>query len=331
VVEACSGLRYLIASVALGALYTYLTYTSALRRALFMVVAVVLPVFANGVRAFTIVLVGHLSNMKLAVGIDHLIYGWVFFGLVSTLMFWGGARWRQPALSSLPPLQASTPTPAAPAAFAGAALAVVLVAAIWPVLAGIVLQAAPADRAPEPQLALKPPPAPWRTANMAPSDWHVLHHGQPQRWQLNYISGAGKVSLQLAWYRHQSKGNELLAPVWNALPLDGPQWKELRSEPRTVRVGSRDFTVQQTIVQAGAVKLLVWRWYRQAGVDTGSPLLLKLLLARSKLLGGADGAAEIALAAGYDEQPAQAADAMHNLLVAMLPAIDQGLDHVAGR
>jgi exosortase A len=331
VVEACSGLRYLIASVALGTLYAYLTYRSPVRRVAFMVVAVVLPVLANGVRAFTIVLVGHLSNMTLAVGIDHLIYGWLFFGLVSVLMFWTGARWREAAL----PLPAGSPAVTAPsstpAAFAAMALAAVLVAAVWPPLAGIALQAAPPDRAPEARLSLLPPPPPWRTADMAPNDWHVLHRGQPQRWQANYIHGASKVSLQLTWYRHQSKGEELLARVWNALPLDGPQWKELASEPRTVRVGSHSFTVEQTIVQAGAVKLLVWRWYRQAGVDTDSPLLLKLLLARSKLLGGADGAAEISLTAGYDEQPAQAAAAMHNLLTAMLPAINQGLDHVAGR
>ena len=42
-----------------------------------------------------IVMIGHLSGNKLAVGVDHLIYGWLFFGFVILIMFWIGARWRE--------------------------------------------------------------------------------------------------------------------------------------------------------------------------------------------------------------------------------------------
>jgi EpsI family protein len=54
------------------------------------------PVVANWLRAYMIVMLGHYSGNKLAVGVDHLIYGWVFFGLVIGLMFMIGARWSQP-------------------------------------------------------------------------------------------------------------------------------------------------------------------------------------------------------------------------------------------
>lgn len=37
----------------------------------------------------------HLSGNKLAVGVDHLIYGWLFFGIVIMIMFWIGVRWRR--------------------------------------------------------------------------------------------------------------------------------------------------------------------------------------------------------------------------------------------
>ncbi len=72
VVEGCSGLRYLIASVTLGCLYAYLTYRSWKRRALFTLAAFIVPVFANGGRAYMIVMIAHLSDMKLALGVDHL-------------------------------------------------------------------------------------------------------------------------------------------------------------------------------------------------------------------------------------------------------------------
>ncbi|MFA9219003.1 MAG: exosortase A, partial [Sphingomonadaceae bacterium] len=79
VVEACSGLRYLMASLALGALFAHLNYHSNARKLAFLGVSLLLPVLANGVRAYLIVMLGHLSDMRLAAGVDHLIYGWLFF------------------------------------------------------------------------------------------------------------------------------------------------------------------------------------------------------------------------------------------------------------
>ncbi|MBK8689369.1 MAG: exosortase A [Betaproteobacteria bacterium] len=87
VVEACSGVRYLIASVMVGTLFAYLTYQSLERRITFVMVSFLVPVLANWLRAYMIVMLGHLSGNKIAVGVDHLIYGWVFFGVVMLLMF----------------------------------------------------------------------------------------------------------------------------------------------------------------------------------------------------------------------------------------------------
>jgi exosortase A len=98
VVEACSGVRYLIASVTVGTLFAYLTYHSLARRLTFVAISILVPIVANWGRAYMIVMLGHLSGNKLAVGVDHLIYGWVFFGIVIMAMFWIGARWREDEL-----------------------------------------------------------------------------------------------------------------------------------------------------------------------------------------------------------------------------------------
>ncbi|MBB5203973.1 exosortase A [Inhella inkyongensis] len=100
VVEACSGVRYLMASVMVGTLFAYLNFGGLRRRLLFVGVAFVVPLLANWLRAYFIVMLGHLSNNKIAAGVDHLIYGWVFFGIVMFLMFAVGARF-----SDLPPGQ----------------------------------------------------------------------------------------------------------------------------------------------------------------------------------------------------------------------------------
>ncbi len=92
VAEACSGVRYLLASVATGTAFAFVAYTDWKKRALFILAAIVTPIIANGIRAFGIVLIAHYSNMQLAVGIDHFIYGWFFFGIIMLLLFWIGSQ-----------------------------------------------------------------------------------------------------------------------------------------------------------------------------------------------------------------------------------------------
>lgn len=90
VAEACAGIRFLIGTFALGVLFAYLNYQRIWKRATFVVVSAIVPILANGVRAFGIVLIGYLSNMEHAVGADHLVYGWFFFLFVLIVLFFIG-------------------------------------------------------------------------------------------------------------------------------------------------------------------------------------------------------------------------------------------------
>ena len=71
VVEACSGLRYLLAAIPLAMLYGYLSFRSMRTRALYVGIVVLVALVANWMRAYLIVMLGHLSSMKLAAGVDH--------------------------------------------------------------------------------------------------------------------------------------------------------------------------------------------------------------------------------------------------------------------
>ena len=82
VAEACSGISFFIASVVIGNLYAYMNLVSATRRVGFVLLSIVYPIIANAVRVYGIILTGYLSDMKHAVGADHLVYGWVFFAIV---------------------------------------------------------------------------------------------------------------------------------------------------------------------------------------------------------------------------------------------------------
>jgi exosortase A len=136
VVKACSGVRYLIASLALGVLYAGLSYRSWRRRAAFIALSVLVPILANGLRAFGIVMIAHSSQMTYAVGVDHLIYGWLFFGVVMALLFWIGNSFADPSMAKPEALPAVAPVPAPAAKLSRRSVAVALVI----LLAGLFVQ-----------------------------------------------------------------------------------------------------------------------------------------------------------------------------------------------
>ena len=117
VIEACSGLNYLVASLTLGVLYAYLTYQSFTKRLLFVLAITLFSLIANGLRAYGIVIIGHLSNMEYGTGGDHEFYGWLFYGFVIFWFFYLGNIWadenplRQatPDENTIEPPQCSSP------------------------------------------------------------------------------------------------------------------------------------------------------------------------------------------------------------------------------
>ena len=92
VAEACSGVKFLVAMVALGALVAHLCFASWKRRAVFMAAAVLVPVLANGVRAWGTIYIAQSQGIEFAAGFDHIVYGWIFFALVMATVL--GASWR---------------------------------------------------------------------------------------------------------------------------------------------------------------------------------------------------------------------------------------------
>jgi exosortase A len=134
VAEACAGLRFLIASIAFGVLYALLMYRSPVRRIVFVAASVIVPIFANGIRALGIVVLGHVLGSAQAAATDHVLYGWIFFSLVILLLIVLGLPFRQ---DGQPVPVTNSPMPADPGAarmglFAG--LAVAAAAAVGPLL-----------------------------------------------------------------------------------------------------------------------------------------------------------------------------------------------------
>jgi exosortase A len=321
VVEACSGLRYLIASITLGSLYAYLSYRSWKRRALFIAVSVVVPIVANWLRAYMIVMIGHLSSMRLAAGVDHIIYGWLFFGLVMFLMFSVGRLWQENETpEETAALNAAAPgRRAATATFAGATLAFVAMVALWPALAALNERAV---ALPQPS-RLAAPALTWQDAPVF-TNWRPDFVDPDARLDRTLAAGGAPVALSILYYRNDGSGRPLISSV-NRLAGEHNQYHELGTERRVETAGGRSFTVLETRMTGAEGEMLSWHWLRVGGHATTNAYVGKAWQARERLaLRPGDGAALIfTTPLSQDKETARAA--LRAFLAANYDAIDAAL------
>lgn len=326
VIEACSGLRYFVASVTLGVLYAHLAYRSRFKKFLFILAALLVPVFANGARAYLIVMIGHLSNMTLAVGVDHLIYGWIFFGIVMLLLFWVGSWFQEsPGAHAAPdriPLPA-LPVPAFSAGKLTLAASAILALAIIP--AGYAQYLRQQLDLPA-HIALVPPPSQgiWRQSKSVIDDLHPHYLGSTAHFTQGYTARGSSMSLFAAYYRHQRPGTELITIDNKVVTTRDPVWQETQSTQRSISIRGKSVPVTEAKLISGNRKLLVWEWFWIDGHSVNNPYLAKLLEAKFKLWDHKDDAAVIVIATPYNERIG-AENNLHDFLQQMLPGIDQSL------
>jgi len=108
VAEACSGISFLIASIVFGNIYAYLSFRSLSKQLLFVFISIVVPIVANALRVYGIILTAHLTDMEYAAGADHLIYGGVFYAIILFLLILIGERFRDKTVSLSQPAQENT-------------------------------------------------------------------------------------------------------------------------------------------------------------------------------------------------------------------------------
>jgi exosortase A len=322
VIEACSGVRYLIASFTLGLLYAHLSYRSRLRQAAFVLLSIAVPIAANGLRAYMIVMIGHLSNMELAVGVDHLIYGWLFFGLVMFLMFSIGGLWveKTPEKAAGPTVRAafsnadgqSPPTGRFVLYVAGIIVAI----GIWPAYAhymdGRDMKAAPVLPA---QIS-----STWQDAD-AFTDWTPDFYPPGAKFRHFFRQGAQQAGLSIYYYRNQHQGTTLVSSANRILPEKGSAWNRLSTAARTEALSGRNLTIREETIESASGNLLIWHWYWIDGRFVENDYIAKLFQTWSRLsMHGDDGAALFAFAP-YADRPEEARRALRAFLNGNLPAI----------
>lgn len=320
VVEACSGIRYLIASLTVGTLFAYLNYVSLRRRLIFIVVSFLVPIAANWMRAYIIVMLGHLSSGKLAAGVDHLIYGWVFFGLVIMIMFMIGARWAEHPAETPSGVSADAGLSASGAAAPQIRWAVVVAVALLiaaPALAFRAMESGAAANPPH----LEFPPASgslagdWAAEGKSLGDWRPAFVNPSAELQKTYARDGRSVGIYLGYYRNQDYARKLISSENMLVKFKDPHWAQVASGSRELVVNGRAVVVRTAELRGASVlaggdetRLVAWEWYWVNGRLTASDHWAKAYTALARLLGqGDDSAVIIVYAPKYQSGGGEAA------------------------
>ena len=302
VVEACSGIRYLIASVTVGSLFAHLSYQSTRKRVVFVGVAILVPLVANWVRAYLIVMLGHLSGNTLATGVDHLIYGWVFFGIVIGVMFLIGARWTDP----LPP----PPKAAAPHGLSGPAISKPTPWGAWALILFVVL--APqcvlamlnlGTHTQPVQLVAPTVASPWHATATPPSTWVPAFQNASATLHTGLADGHDQpVGLQVSYYRQQDYERKLVSSENVMVVSQDPVWARVGSGGVDARLQGRPLRVDSTVLRQQALglgkgegRLLAWRFYWVNNGFTASNYMGKIQGALSRITGRGDDGANVVI------------------------------------
>ena len=319
VAEACSGVKFLVAMLAYGALVANVCFRAWSRRIAFMLAAIVIPILANGIRAWGTIYVAHLTGAEAAVEFDHVLYGWIFFAIVIALLMGAGWRyfdrgindpWFDPA--ALQPKDAPSGKPRTLAATAAAAaLAVAALPQAWSSAVAASAQPVPSDIAPIHipgwQLVV-PSGRPWQP-HFAGAD--ILRVGR-------YRNAQGReVDLAIAVFARQEEGREIVGFGQGAIGPDSA-WAWTASAPPPP--GGR----LDRIASFGTIREVA-TFYRVGNVLTGSGIEVKLEMMKTRLLGGPQRAVAVLVSA---EAP-NARGTIESFLTVLGP-IDRLADRAAG-
>jgi exosortase A len=323
VAAACSGVMFLVAMLAYGALVANICFRSWRRRVLFLLAAIAMTILANGIRAAGTIWIAGRTGVEFAVGFDHVFYGWIFFAIVIALLM--AASWRFFDRGRDDPwfdpraLQAEG-TPAGPTRrlvrVAAAAVAFAAVPPLWSAAIASASRQAPAD------FVLPDVPGWQRVRADKGRPWQPRFAGADALRLGRYRDAQGReVDLAVAIFARQEEGRELVGYGQGAAAPGGAwSWTADADAPANGRA--------EYISSHRQVREVV-SFYRVGDTVTGSAAAVKLATMKARLLGGPQRAVAVLVSAEARDRPGDSRPAIDSFLAALGP-VDRLADAAAG-
>lgn len=286
VAEACAGLRFLVATVALGTLMANVAYKTPGRQFIVVILSFLVPVIANGFRAAGIVLIAHYSDMKYATGADHLIYGWIFFAFV-LLVFIGVSMTftnrsiHDGYLDTESPYWREKLSCSSRRFYSTFLLAVVigLSAPFYSLLIEQRYEQSEGQRMKDVQISG------YERTDAGQDNWRPYFKGAVQEIFTHYaLADHQTVDFYVAYYPYQNAEREMIRYG------NGFEYEDIWSRAATagvhVEVADQDYEFTEDLLHSKYGNRLVWYIYWVDGQLTSNKYKAKLLGAKAKLLGG---------------------------------------------
>lgn len=299
VAEACSGVSFFFATTAFGALYANLFFRSWRRRLTFVILALVTPIIANGLRVFFTILIGEYFGIQYATGTDHMVFGWQFFGTVLVLLFLLGWPWHEmePATRTSRGAaghHAGGISPIGAVMLLGASLALLAIAPLW--------INATAARSVSSGLAeaLVLPETLGNLSRVAKADVETgpgtEFRNTDNHARGRYGQGQARVLVSVAIYEGvPSERNELIN--FGNRVFNPAVWTTTSPSQHTNISTPEGFSALYLAPRrSDDVRWLVWYMYRLGGHTTASKIMVKIWQAWERLLGHAAKAGVVVLA-----------------------------------
>ncbi|MBA6417201.1 exosortase [Colwellia sp. 6M3] len=90
IADGCSGLRYLIVSLAISSLFNFLYIKNTRKALMFFTVAILGALITNWIRITALILIGEYTNMESDLMTDHNMFGWyLYIPFMFLLFMWG--------------------------------------------------------------------------------------------------------------------------------------------------------------------------------------------------------------------------------------------------
>jgi exosortase A len=283
VAEACAGLRFMIATVALGVIFAYITYRKWYKVALFLLACVIVPLVGNGLRVLGIIVLAHYTNNEYGAGADHVVYGWGFNIAILLVLFLLGSFFRDPIIDQTPISALPAESDSLPRLWGVFAAAAILTLAT-PALASWY-----EDHAPSPDVAAL-------TRPMSLGGWHVVEGIGD--WKPDYSGAAATLNLSIApnapvsetpvdlyvaYYAQARAGHELTAHIshlWNLKTM-----KLLSSGQVVAQLQTKRLKMQELVITSPIAQRIIWSTFWIDERFTSSSFATKLLQVPAALTG----------------------------------------------
>ena len=328
VVEACSGVRYLIVGLVLATLFSHYTYSSFRKGCAFVLAVGFAVVAANGLRAYLVILIANATEMRW--GTDHHFFGLVIFGITLAAAFFVGHRFRD-GDSAVEPKAHPAEQPTRMDRSGRYGLSSRLFVALCVMFLGPSILFAMSPRhgsADDPMLPVASNG--WAGPSATEAGYTPAVEAGSRYLSGRYASEFGDIELHIVWFGDEEQDRELVG--YHSRFYDRAIWRATATDRVPVPVSDKTMVPLDLhlMENRSGRRLALASWYDIGGVPVAGRIPAKLLQLRKALRRVATGDAMIVLVWGIEEESEQRIrDDMKRFVSTMYDSIQACLRPVA--